>query len=102
MDMGSAKNAANEMADSARSRAKQQSSEAEASIQETYGRAAGIAKDAAASASELAGDAYDRGGQYLRASNRALSRGVGDNTLTALAVAGAIGYFLAYLVHSRH
>jgi ElaB/YqjD/DUF883 family membrane-anchored ribosome-binding protein len=102
MDIDRIRNVAGGFADSAKSQARDQASRAGASAEEAMGQAKGVARNVADSASELAGQAYDRGGQYLREGNRAIARNVGDNTLTALAVAGALGYFLSYLLHARH
>ena len=80
---------------------------AEGSIHEAYGRAkdaargvSGGASTLAEEASAIAGDAYDRSGRYLRDANRAVGGQIGDNTLTALLLAGAAGYLLSYIVHS--
>jgi hypothetical protein len=76
-------------------------------IQDASGAATDYAKSqakklsaSAEGASALAGDAYDRGGRYLRDANRAVGGQIGDNTLTALLLAGAAGYLLSYIVHS--
>jgi hypothetical protein len=101
MDTDRMKSVASGLAESAKTQARERSAEAEASIQDAYGQAKDVAKSVANGASELASEAYDRGGRYLQNSNRAVGRGVGDNTLPALAIAGAIGYFLSYLLHAR-
>jgi hypothetical protein len=96
------RNAAGGIADNAKSQARDQAARAGASAEEAFDQAKGVARNVADNASDLAGQAYDRGGRYLREGNRAIAQNLGDNTLTALAVAGALGYFLSYLVHARH
>jgi uncharacterized protein YjbJ (UPF0337 family) len=95
------------VADQARSQVRKLSASAEGPIREAYGQARDVAREVsggasavAGGASALAGDAYDRGGRYLRDANRAIGGQVGDNTLTALLVAGAAGYLLSYIIHS--
>jgi uncharacterized protein YjbJ (UPF0337 family) len=101
MDKDGIEEVAGEFAESAKLQAREQGSKAEASIQEAYGQAKDIARSVADGASGLASEAYDRGGQYLRTSNRAVVRSVGDNTLAALALAAGVGYFVSYLLHAR-
>ena len=93
--------------DYAKSQAKKLSASAEGSVHEAYGQAKDVAKGLSGSASALAegasalaGDAYDRSGRYLREANRTVGGQIGDNTLTALLLAGAAGYLLSYIVHS--
>jgi uncharacterized protein YjbJ (UPF0337 family) len=95
------------VADHAKSQAKKLSTGAEGSIREAYGQAtdaarrvSGGASTLAEEASAIAGDAYDRSGRYLQNANRAVGGQIGDNTLTALLLAGAAGYLLSYIVHS--
>src|SRR5215217_6408002 len=70
-------------------------------------------RNVAESASELAQDTYERGaryvrdglhrypeaGRYIREGAQAVSRPVEQYPLTALLLAGAVGYLLAYLIH---
>jgi uncharacterized protein YjbJ (UPF0337 family) len=95
------------VADQAKTQVKKLSASAEGPIREAYGQARDVAREVsggasavAEGASALAGDAYDRSGRYLRDANRALGGQIGDNTLTALLLAGAAGYLLSYIVHS--
>jgi hypothetical protein len=76
-------------------------------IQDASGAAADYARSqakklsaGAEGVSALASDTYDRSGSYLRDANRAVGGQIGDNTLTALLLAGAAGYLLSYIVHS--
>ena len=98
---GEIQNASGGVADYARSQAKGLSAKAEGSIENGYARAKDAARNVSDSASGLAADAYDRGGQYLRDGNRLVARQVGDNALSALVLAGAAGYLLSYILHSR-
>ena len=70
-------------------------------------------RNVAESASELAQDTYERGaryvrdgldrypeaGRYISEGTRAVSRPVEQHALTAILLAGAVGYLLAYLIH---
>jgi hypothetical protein len=72
-----------------------------------------VAPAGQADASELAQDTYERGARYLRdgldrypeagrsisEGEQAVSRPVEQHPLTAILVAGAVGYLLAYLIH---
>jgi uncharacterized protein YjbJ (UPF0337 family) len=104
---GKIQNASGDVADYAKNQAGKWSSTAEESVNDAYGRAkdaarglSGGASALADGASALAGDAYDRSGRYLRDANRAVGGQIGDNTLTALLLAGAAGYLLSYILHS--
>ncbi len=73
------------------------------------------ARDLADRASDYASDAYDRAGDvyeqsgsylrdgraYLRDGRAAVGARVEENPLVALLIAGAVGYGLALLIHSR-
>src|SRR5215217_4085602 len=77
------------------------------------GQATETVRNVAESASELAQDAYERGARYvrdgmdrypeagrsIREGAQAVSRPVEQYPLTALLLAGAVGYLLAYLIH---
>ena len=79
----------------------------------SVGQAAETVRNVADSASELAQDTYERGaryvrdglsrypeaGRYISDGTRAVSRPVEQHPLTAILVAGAVGYLLAYLIH---
>ena len=70
-------------------------------------------RNVAESASELAQGTYERGARYvrdgldcypetdryIREGTQAVSRPVEQHPLTALLIAGAFGYLLAYLIH---
>src|SRR4051812_18858879 len=77
------------------------------------GQATEAVRNVAESASELAQDAYARSaryvrdgldrypeaGRYIREGAQAVSRPVEQHPLTAILLAGAVGYLLAYLIH---
>lgn len=69
--------------------------------QNLYGRAKDGVRDAADTVGDYADRAYDRGTRVVSGSSRTVADEVGEHPLTALAVAGAVGYLLALLVHSR-
>ena len=77
------------------------------------GQATEAVRHVAESASELAQDTYERGARYVRdgldrypeagrsisEGAQAVSRPVEQYPLTAIVIAGAVGYLLAYLIH---
>ena len=73
--------------------------------QNLYGQAKDQIKDAARSVSDTAAgyakDAYENSGDTLRDSTQAVARKVQDNPLSALLVAGGIGFALALLSLKR-
>jgi len=56
-------------------------------------------RNVAESVSELAQDTYERGARYVSEGTQAVSRPVEQHPLTAILLAGAVGYLLAYLIH---
>ena len=95
------RDASSGVADYAKTQAKEFSARAEGPIQDAFGQARHAARNISDGASNLAEGAYDRGGRYIRDSNRLVSSQIGDNTLSALLLAGAAGYLLSYVVHAR-
>ncbi|MEH3119088.1 MAG: CsbD family protein [Methylorubrum populi] len=79
--------------------------EAEGRAQRLYGQAKDTVRDIADDVGDYAGDAYDRvsrhGGTYLRDGRERVETQVGENPFLALLIAGAVGYGLALLLHSR-
>ncbi|MDH2314006.1 CsbD family protein [Methylobacterium brachiatum] len=73
--------------------------------QNAYGQVKDKARDIADKASDyagdVAGDAYERGGSYLREGRAAVGARVEENPLVALLIAGAVGYGIALLFHGR-
>ena len=82
-------------------------------MENLVGQAKDAVRQAADSASEYAQDTYARGaqyvrqewdrhpeaGRYLREGRQAISHPVEANPITAILVAGGVGYLLAYLIH---
>ena len=79
--------------------------EAEGRAQRIYGQAKDAVRDIADDVGGYAEDAYDRvsrhGGTYLRDGRERVETQVGENPFLALLIAGAVGYGLALLLHSR-
>jgi uncharacterized protein YjbJ (UPF0337 family) len=99
---GKIQDASSGLANYAKTQAKGLSAKTEGSIQDAFGQAIDAARNISDGASNLAEEAYDRSGRYLRDSSRLVNSQIGDNTLSALLLAGATGYLLSYIVHSRH
>lgn len=90
--------------------------EASGAVQAAYGQAKDAVRDYADKATDVAGDAYDRGRRYVgerfdslpdeaeryyRSGRQAAVKQVEESPLLAMLVAGAVGYMLAVLVHRR-
>ena len=75
--------------------------EAQGSAENLYGQAKDTVRHVADDAADYAEDAYENGGHYLRQGRRAVSHQVEESPLVALMIAGAVGYGLALLIHSR-
>lgn len=79
--------------------------EAEGRAQRIYGQTKDAVRDIADDVSDYAEDAYGRvsrhGGTYLRDGRERVETQVGENPFLALLIAGAVGYGLALLLHSR-
>lgn len=73
----------------------------EGAAQEAFGQAKDAVAEAARASSAALADAFEAGANYYDSSNQAVRRQIGDNTLAVLFVAGAVGYGLAWLIHSR-
>lgn len=67
-------------------------------MQNLYGQAKDAARDASDSAAGYAKDAYEAGQDTFRDGTQALAKRVRDNPLSALLVAGSIGFALALLM----
>ena len=75
--------------------------EAQGSAENLYGQAKDTVRQVAEDATDYAEDAYENSGHYLRQGRRAVSHQVEESPLVALMIAGAVGYGLALLLHSR-
>jgi uncharacterized protein YjbJ (UPF0337 family) len=107
--LGKVQKAAGQFVDDHETEARGALEEAKGTAQNLYGRAKdtvrSVAGDALDKASDIGGEYADRaqdiGSRYYREGNRAVSRHVGDQQLAALLLAGAAGYLLAWMLHSR-
>lgn len=98
---GKVQGGAGDLAGSQRNSMEGRYREAEGRAQEAYGQAKDTLRNVADEVSDYAGDAYDRGGAYLRDGTRVVESRVEENPLLALLIAGAVGYGLALLLHGR-
>ncbi|KQO63298.1 MULTISPECIES: CsbD family protein [unclassified Methylobacterium] len=98
---GKVQGAAGDLAGSSRTSAEGRYREAEGRAQDIYGQAKDTLRDVADNVSDYAGDAYERGGTYLRDGSRVVGHRVEENPFIALVIAGAVGYGLALLLHGR-
>lgn len=74
--------------------------EATGATQNIYGQAKDAARDAADATVSYAKDAYDNSGDTLRDGTQAIAKKVQENPLSALLIAGGIGFALALLLAS--
>jgi uncharacterized protein YjbJ (UPF0337 family) len=72
--------------------------EAAGTVQNLYGQAKDVAREATDAAVNYAKDAYDSSGDTLRGGQQTVARTVQENPLGALLVAGGIGFALALLM----
>jgi uncharacterized protein YjbJ (UPF0337 family) len=72
--------------------------EAAGTVQNLYGQAKDVAREATDAAVNYAKDAYDSSGDKLRGGRQTVARTVQENPLGALLVAGGIGFALALLM----
>jgi uncharacterized protein YjbJ (UPF0337 family) len=72
--------------------------EAAGTVQNLYGQAKDVARDATDAAVNYAKDAYANSGDTLRGGQQTVARTVQENPLGALLVAGGIGFALALLM----
>ena len=72
--------------------------QAAGSVQNLYGQAKDVARDAGDAAVNLAKDAYENSGETLREGSEVVAKKVQDNPLGALLIAGGIGFALAMLM----
>ena len=95
---GKVEGAVGSMAGDAKTQASGVAREAEGTVQNVYGQAKDAARDATDAAVGLAKDAYENSGETLRDGSQAVAKKVQDNPLSALLVAGGIGFALAMLM----
>jgi uncharacterized protein YjbJ (UPF0337 family) len=95
---GKVEGAVGDMADNAQTQATGHAREAAGTVQNLYGQAKDIARDAGDAAISYAKDAYQDSGETLRDGSQAVAKTVRDNPLGALLIAGGIGFALALLM----
>src|SRR6201991_3741054 len=86
------------IAGDARTEAAGRAPEATGTVQNMYGQAKDAARDAADAAVSYAKDAYDNSGDTFRDGSQAIAKKVQDNPISALLIAGGIGFALALLL----
>ena len=117
MDKEWAQEVAKDAAENGRKAANEAGQRAETDLQSTLDQGKSMVQDLANRASETGRQAMDRAGEYIQGvvpqakkvatnlydqgsqSGEYLRRFVAQQPLTALLIAGAIGYTLAYLIH---
>jgi uncharacterized protein YjbJ (UPF0337 family) len=82
----------------AKTQASGRAREAAGTVQNLYGQAKDVARDAGETAVNYARDAYENSGDSIRGGQQAIAKTVQDNPLGALLVAGGIGFALALLM----
>ena len=88
------------IAGDARTEAAGRAREATGTVQNMYGQAKDAARDAADAAVSYAKDAYDNSGDAFRDGSQAIAKKVQDNPISAMLIAGGIGFALALLLAS--
>ena len=88
------------IAGDARTEAAGRAREATGTAQNLYGQVKDAARDASDAAVNYARDAYDNSGDTFRDGSDALAKKVRENPLSAVLIAGGIGFALALLMSS--
>ena len=70
--------------------------------QDLYGQVKDSLPDVADSAADYAGTAYDRGDQYARRGVGLARREIEQYPLSAVLLAGAVGYLVGMVLHGRN
>jgi uncharacterized protein YjbJ (UPF0337 family) len=86
------------VAGDARTEAQGRLREATGTAQNLYGQAKDAARDATDAAIGYAKDSYEKSGDTFRDGSQAIAKGVQDNPLGSLLIAGGIGFALALLM----
>ena len=95
---GKVEGAVGDMSGNAQTQAAGHAREAAGTVQNLYGQAKDIARDAGDAAIGYAKDAYQNSGETLRDGSQAVAKTMQDNPLGALLIAGGIGFALALLM----
>lgn len=97
---GKAGNAVGRAAGDTRTQAEGLYEQAAGAVQNTYGRAKDAARDIAEGAPDYVDRALETGERYYQDSSAMVRRQIEQQPITALVFAGALGYFVAWLIHS--
>lgn len=95
---GKIEDTAGNMAGDARTQAEGRFREASGAAQNLYGQAKDAAREAKDAAIGYAKDSYEKSGDTFRDGSQAIAKGVQDNPLGSLLIAGGIGFALALLM----
>jgi uncharacterized protein YjbJ (UPF0337 family) len=95
---GRAEGTIGNMAGDARTEAQGRAHEAAGAAQNLYGQAKDAARDAKDAAMGYAKDSYDKSGDTFRDGTQAIAKGVQENPLGSLLIAGGIGFALALMM----
>jgi uncharacterized protein YjbJ (UPF0337 family) len=90
--------AVGDIAGNAKNQAESRVREAASTARGLYGQAKDAAQEASDAAVSYAKDAYEKSGETLRDGSQAIAKGVQDNPLGSLLIAGGIGFALALLM----
>jgi uncharacterized protein YjbJ (UPF0337 family) len=98
---GKAEGVAGELAGDTMTQSAGRAREAAGAMQDMYGQAKDAARDAADAAVSYAKDAYDNSSDTFRDGSQAVARTVQGSPISALLIAGGIGFALALLLMTR-
>jgi uncharacterized protein YjbJ (UPF0337 family) len=90
--------AVGDIAGNAKNQAESRVREAASTARGLYGQAKDAAQEASDAAVSYAKDAYEKSGDTLRDGSQSIVKGVQDNPLGSLLIAGGIGFALALLM----
>jgi uncharacterized protein YjbJ (UPF0337 family) len=99
--VGQGESAVGELVGSSRTQAQGLTDRAAGAAQDAYGRVKDTARDALDRAPDTWSDAVGSGQDYARQGAVAVRDRVNDQPLTALVIAGAIGFLLAWAISRR-
>jgi uncharacterized protein YjbJ (UPF0337 family) len=95
---GKVEGAVGDIAGDAKTQAAGRAREAGGTVQNLYGQAKDVAREATDAATSYAKDALENSGETFRDGSQAVAKSVQDNPLGALLIAGGIGFALAMLL----
>ena len=98
---GKVESTAGGFADDVTSQAAGRVRQATGAAQNLYGQAKDAARDASDATVSYAKDAYENSGDSFRDGSKAIARKVQENPLSAMLIAGGVGFALALLMSRR-